>query len=58
MQRQPAALVPIGEVIVRGVTSRNGKNRTLRPIERRAGPELALFNLLVQPASYGPKHCQ
>ena len=32
-----------------GVTSRNGKNRTLRPIERRAGPELALFNLLVQP---------
>ena len=34
---------------VTGVTSRNGKNRTLRPIERRAGPELALFNLLVQP---------
>ena len=32
-----------------GVTSRNGKNRTLRPIERWAGPELALFNLLVQP---------
>ena len=32
-----------------GGTSRNGKNRTLRPIERRAGPELALFNLLVQP---------
>ena len=34
---------------VAGVTSRNGKNRTLRPIERQAGPELALFNLLVQP---------
>ena len=32
-----------------GATSRNGNNRTLRPIERRAGPELALFNLLVQP---------
>ena len=31
-----------------GVTSRNGNNRTLRPIERRAGPELALFNLLVR----------
>ena len=35
--------------VIPGVTSRNGKNRTLRPIERRAGPELALFNLLVQP---------
>ena len=34
---------------VLGATSRNGKNRTLRPIERRAGPEFALFNLLVQP---------
>ena len=32
-----------------GVTSRNGKNRTVRPIGRRAGPGLALFNLLVQP---------
>ena len=36
-------------ILYPGVTSRNGKNRTLRPIERRAGPELALFNLLVQP---------
>ena len=43
----PVSLLPAKDVY--GVTSRNGKNRTLRPIERRAGPELALFNLLVQP---------
>ena len=32
-----------------GVTSRNGKNRTLRPIERRQGADVALFDLLVLP---------
>ena len=41
-----------------GVTSRNGKNRTLRPIERRGGAGTRPVQLACSATSYGPKHCR